>query len=306
MVVNLLLLTGVLEACLVKGVFGTQVLSQGAIRSLSTEAAAGQTQAGGGEAGEGQGTIVSIDRAVRSEQSLTICNAYAYPQQGLSVYALSLQRMLTKGPMAYKECQDYTLPIQEGDQLDFRVGNLSVGIFRASGLPRAKTALLVIPHRREKGSLSAAFESHAFAELGTSQIVVIDAYRGKDVGKVKITDSPDKSTNSAEIRTRRARAEDLHFSSVVAVKPGRYQVMLADASDKSLATVGLEVGKERSKYIVIRTGSDSDGKKENQAMAAPQDLVVYAQNEAKSGAFAKAQPGIIAALAAAVMFFVVA
>lgn len=223
-------------------------------------------------------------------QSLMVCNAYA-ASKAVDIYDLSAKTHLTSDrPLAYKDCSSFRLPLREGEEFEFRTGNLSVGVFRATGLPRGPASLLLIPHRRAPMALNAAFESHAFADLGTSQLVVLDVYRGKEAGKIKIKDvvSEDAGKKS-KTPPAPPRLEDLKFGSVVQVPPGDYQVLLEDSADKSLATVPLHVASENAKYVVLRLGNEPEAAKAGEPVAFPQELVVRQHQESGARGAARVQ-----------------
>lgn len=220
------------------------------------------------------------------QQSLMICNGYAR-NTTMVVTNMRTQYQLTKGrPLAYKECGTFRPTLRDGDRLDFTTGNISVGIFRALGMPKVVDALMLIPHRRAPNSMSAAFESHAFVPGSGPQIAVVDAYRGKDVGKVKIMDVVEDGKRAGP-----GRVEELRFSSVVALAPGNYMVMLEGENGKEVASSPLHVQQGPMNYVVMRTGI-GEGEKAQKA-AYPQELVVF---EHKSGAPA-AGLGLLAAAA---------
>lgn len=218
---------------------------------------------------------ITLSKEEKLEQSLRICNAYA-DSTPLNVLDLKTNQMVTQDqPLAFKNCGDFKLALQEGDQLDFRASNRSVGVFRAMGLPKFKGSLLLIARRRHPNSISASFESHAFTDLGSSQIVVVDAYRGSQAGAIKIVDDSAKDTPAGP-----QRQEDLRFSSVVSVGPGHYQVVLQDASGENLAAVPMSVGQGAGKYVVMRTGNEPEAKALGANLVYAQDLVVYPQSTA--------------------------
>merc|ERR1711924_173029 len=108
------------------------------------------------------------------KQQLVICNAYT-SKKGLDVIQVrTMDRLTGTSPLAYKQCREYELPLQEGDQIDFKAGELDVGTFYATGLPKSSASLLLVPHRREPNSASISFESHAFADMKSPQIAVVD------------------------------------------------------------------------------------------------------------------------------------
>jgi len=199
------------------------------------------------------------------EQTLVICNAYASPSS-LDIYHVqTLDRITASRPLNYKDCREFTMSLAEGDQLDFKSGNLDVGTFYATGLPKTSSSLLLIPHRRDSRSVAISFESHAFADLQSPQIAVVDAYKGKGEGAVKIMDALPEGSTVVPVE------ESLKFSSVVAVSPGNYKVMLKDASNATAYTSRSLLAENEAKYVVMRVGVESA----TGDQAYPQELIVF-------------------------------
>jgi len=210
-----------------------------------------------------------VSTAEVTDQELVICNAYA-SQHPLDVVSVRTRKSLTNGvPLAYKQCKDFTIPLQEGDQLDFKAGNLDVGTFYATGLPTTSASLLLIPHRRSPHAVGVSFESHAFANLKNPQIAVIDAYRskGKNDGAVKIIEAAIEPKSKDTHRVE----ENLKFNSVVAVNPGNYDISLTGSGGAVASTVPLHAH-GASKYVVMRLGVEDDDAKSGKY---PQELVVF-------------------------------
>lgn len=202
------------------------------------------------------------------EHELVICNAYASPK-ALEIVQVRNHESLTQGaPLAYKQCKDFNVPLQEGDQLDFKAGSLDVGTFYATGLPRSPTSLLLVPHRRSPHSVGVSFESHAFADLRNPQIAVIDAYRGKNGrdGKVTIVENSAKPEDKGEALIE----EELKFNSVVAVNPGNYKISLSSTGSHPTSVPLNAAG--ASKYVVMRLGVEGEG---THAGSYPLELIVY-------------------------------
>jgi len=205
------------------------------------------------------------------DQQLVVCNAYASPG-ALDIYHVqTLDRLTGSAPLTYKECREFAMGLQEGDQLDFKSGDRDVGTFYATGLPTSSASLLLIPHRRDGSSRAITFESHAFADLQSPQIAVVDAYKGKGEGMVKIMDSMPEAGADEPVE------EMLKFRSVVAVNPGNYKVALTSLGDNSTAVApDIEVQpllvESQAKYVVMRVGVESAG---NEKHKYPEELVVF-------------------------------
>jgi len=198
------------------------------------------------------GDLNILQRAPVIEQSLLICNAYA-SEKVLDVWHVQGKTKLTEEPLAYKQCNGLEIPLSEGDQLDFKAGDLDMGTFYATGLPTHHSSLLLIPHRKSPHSLGMAFDSHAFADLKTAQVAVVDAYAGQHVAKLTIT-SP------------RAK-EDLRYSSVIALNPGNYKVSLMGDQGQNMTSLDLEAGAAKN-YVAMRVGIDD-------ASTFPMELIVF-------------------------------
>jgi hypothetical protein len=204
------------------------------------------------------GAGLQVQDDIATVHNLTICNAYV-DNKPLSVYTVTNKAKLTEEPLEYRACKMISLELAEGERLDFKLGGLSVGTFRASGLPYTTANLLLVPYHRGNGTLSAAFASHAFSTAAQpgAQVAVIDAYAGTASGILKI-----------DSKTQRQVAE-LKPGSSVSLGAGSYQVSLEDASSKRIKAAVLEVT-ESSRYVVMRVGSEADGK--------TQDIVVSSAN----------------------------
>mmetsp|Transcript_51609 Transcript_51609/g.117983 ORF Transcript_51609/g.117983 Transcript_51609/m.117983 type:complete len:159 (+) Transcript_51609:71-547(+) len=106
------------------------------------------------------GTQVQDD--IVTTHNLTICNAYA-DHKPLSIYTVNNKAKLTEEPLPYKGCKLIALPMEESERIDFKLGGLSVGTFRVTGLPYVSASLLLVPYQRSNDTMSAAFASHMFS-----------------------------------------------------------------------------------------------------------------------------------------------
>jgi len=234
------------------------------------------------------GTRVQDD--IVTTHNLTICNAYA-DHKPLSIYTVNNKAKLTEEPLPYKGCKLIALPMEESERIDFKLGGLSVGTFRVTGLPYVSASLLLVPYQRSNDTMSAAFASHMFsASDERAQVAVVDAYIGTATGALKI--------QQARGRNQRQTA-DLKSGSSIKVNAGSYQVDLDDASGKRRLTAPLEAA-DHARYVVMRVGSEIDG--------FPQELVVSPATGSdgigatRSGSF-RGSLGIFAAAVAAVAYF---
>lgn len=190
--------------------------------------------------------------SVEFKHRLRVCNAYPYAA-ALDVFRG--REKLTKLPMDYKMCGDFSSQLLAGDKLKFMVGDANAGTFTISDLPNNDAVLLLVIYRHDTLSNAVAFKSHVFANLLNAQVAVIDTYKGRARGIPQIADGS-------------KREEKLKFNSVVAVNPGEYKVSLLAGKKKSV----LEdlVALNRESYVIIRTGVQAQ-----QGPEYPEDLIVY-------------------------------
>jgi hypothetical protein len=208
---------------------------------------------------------LTLDR-VKVHQRLVLCNAYAYPKP-LDVYLVHSGKKITdRAPLAYKECSDFNVLLEDGEEIEFRAGSLAIGSFYLTKLPQSSTSLLLIPHRRSSQSLSATFDSHAFNELHSAQIAIVDAYRGQERARVRIMD---RQTHS---QPEDKRIEELRFNSVIVLQPGKYEISL-EGDTTNVTTVPLEVSNQ-TVNVVMRVGND-DGVRKGVNFFPP-DLIAFA------------------------------
>jgi len=204
------------------------------------------------------------------QQHLTVCNAYPAGSGPLEIFHVDRHVMLTQHkPLKYKECQEFTLPLMSGDRLDFKVAGANVGTFHATSMPKVSASLLLIPRRKEgerNSSRALAFESHAFADLKSPQIAVVDAYHGNSSSSVNIIENMEDVQSGDTPLT-----EALRFNSVVAVAPGKYNIALLNMEQKgNLTATPLRAG-NRAKCVIMRVG----GTPQPGEVAFPQELVVF-------------------------------
>jgi len=202
-------------------------------------------------------------KALEFKHRLRVCNAYPYDQP-LDVYRGRSEK-LTEEAMPYKSCVDFATPLHAGDKLAFKVGDANAGTFAISDLPNNDAVLLLVIHRHDTLSTAVSFESHVFANLLNAQIAIIDTYKGTQRSSASIQDEAGRGKN---------RKEKLRFNSVVAVNPGKYQVVLTDADGEDEASQEL-VALNRESYVVIRTGVESQS-----GPSYDEELIVYPKSDA--------------------------
>lgn len=240
---------------------------------------------------------------LEANQSLIVCNAYAY-KDPLDVFRVRSMKLANRqGPIAYKNCQNVVVALKEGDRLDFKAGGLDVGSFFVKGLPKSKSTLLLVPRRRNNNTMAVSFQSHAFSDLlAATQVAVVDAYAGAAADGIKIMDAPQakqlvgrhKKDTAALVQKR---VETLRYNSIVALAAGHYRLGLGPESMVSLgensepkkglsALQALVVG-AKEKYVVMRVGVEDN--REGSALY-PEELVVFP----KSSSAESRRPGVVA------------
>ena len=210
------------------------------------------------------GDSSSFVKAVQFKHSLRVCNAYPYATP-LDVYR-GKDEKISSSPLAYKACEDFSVPIKAGDRIEFRVGDASAGTFSVADLPRSDAVLLLVIHRHDTLSTAVAFESHVFASLLNAQVAVIDTFKGTSKASLKIKDHDDASQK---------RAEQLRFNSVVAVNPGKYELSLASLTGEEKSNAEL-VALNKESYVVMRVGVEAQ-----QGPSYAQEIVVFPNSDAK-------------------------
>jgi hypothetical protein len=224
------------------------------------------------------------------EQLLRVCNSYTdripiavtHHRHG----AKRFQKPLTKAPIQYGKCQDFPVLLEAHDSIELTQSEsekqekpLFIGSFSVSALPKRDASLLLVVQRRGT-STSGVFTSHVFSRLdsSSSQIVVLDAYRGHSHGLLEIRD-PQASKDSEHPQ----RQEGLEFGSVVSVNSGEYECARAGGTRPLSTLMKVEPG---SNYVALRIGAE--GNKDF-----PEDIVVFPQ---ESGSWRRCAPGFSALL----------
>lgn len=190
-----------------------------------------------------------------ANQHLRICNAYA-GKEPIDIFRLPEEK-ITEAPLAYKSCRDFEIPLKEADKFKFRAGATDVGVFTATGVPKASASLLLVVNRRGARTKSAGFQSHSFSDLKAAQLAVIDAYGGLKVGAsgkshIEIADAAQEDGKHEASLAQRAEA--LTFNSVIAVNPGAYSVSLVDGKGKHSKVDEQLDAKSGQTYVLMRVG----------------------------------------------------
>jgi len=166
--------------------------------------------------------------------------------------------------MRYETCRDFSAPLQAGDKLEIKIGEITTGTFAVSELPANDAVMLLVVHRHDSLSTAMAFESHVFAATEGPQVAIIDTYKGSARGKPMIKDLG-----------KMPRSEELRYDSVVAISPGKYQVELtgqdgSSAKARELVAVGHE------NYVLLRTGVETKNGK-----SFGEDILVFPHSDAR-------------------------
>lgn len=213
-----------------------------------------------------------VQETGKAEQRLRVCNAYAFAAPLELTHVRSNARL---GSLKYKACADYTLRLEEDDELDFKAAGDDVGTFAISKLPRTSGILLLIVQQRAAGpARGASFTSHAFeADLpGSAQVAVIDTYSGSKAKLNKVT-----IYDPAETNVTLRKYEDLPLNSVMFINPGHYQVALPSAGPPPASGAGAAgatlAAEAQASYVVLRVGRG--GGPQEKGVAFPEELVVF-------------------------------
>lgn len=225
-------------------------------------------------------------RALEFSHRLRVCNAYPSADT-LDITRGKKEELTGAVPMPYKSCRDFKAPLQDGDKLEFKLGESVAGTFAVSDLPSNDAILLLVIHRHDAVSTAVSFESHVFANLANAQVAILDTYKGAAKSLPKLMDLRAKDPKES--------SEELRFDSVVAVNPGVYEVALADQQGKTQAQTEL-VALNQESYVVLRSGVESA-----HGTSFPQELIVFPQSDA-----ANLHSGSVAAAPAMLMFVVMA
>jgi hypothetical protein len=238
-----------------------------AVFSFTVGASATQVRGVLRKAGNAADRAGGFVKALQFKHRLRVCNAYPYAG-ALDVYRGKNERLTGDAAMPYKTCKDFVSPMNTGDKLEFKVGDATAGTFSVSDLPNNDAVLLLVIHRHDATSTAVAFESHVFASLLNAQVAIIDTYKGSARASPRIMDSAPGASGR--------RSEELRYDSVVAVNPGKYEVVLAGQDGQTKATSEL-VALNRESYVVLRTGVEAQ-----RGQSYPQELVVFPQSPSDS------------------------
>lgn len=206
----------------------------------------------------------SFVHSLAFNHKLRVCNAYP-DKEGLDVF-LNKDK-ISKKPLEYKSCQEYSPSLSVNDKVNFKVQELSTGSFTISELPQSDATMLLVISRHDASSSAVAFESHVFANAAAPQVAVLDTYKGKQASGILIQDAKGE------------RSEQLAVDTVVAVNPGIYQVglgLLAAGANNTKAKTDL-VALPQESYVVVRVGVEA-----TEGQSFPEELVVFPSFDRKA------------------------
>lgn len=202
-------------------------------------------------------------------QVLRVCNAYPF-NYPVDVYLG--QEKQTEKALAYKKCGEFHPTLKAGDKIDFKVGDASVGSFSISELPSNDAVLVLVLYRHDTVSTGVSFESHVFSNLLNAQVAVLDTYRGAAKATPRIQDA---ASHEADKKAQQ-RSEELRYNSVMAVNPGKYEVLLQGPDGETKATKQL-VALNHESYMVMRVGVEAQ-----QGQSYPQELMVFPESDPRA------------------------
>eukprot|EP00933_Yihiella_yeosuensis_P072368 TRINITY_DN80750_c0_g1_i1.p1 TRINITY_DN80750_c0_g1~~TRINITY_DN80750_c0_g1_i1.p1 ORF type:complete len:258 (+),score=52.42 TRINITY_DN80750_c0_g1_i1:158-931(+) len=191
------------------------------------------------------------------KQKLRVCNAF--PSDAPLTVKHGSKDLTGSHPLAFKDCKEYDANLRNGDKLHFNLGQGANVGFSVTDMPKTDAVLLLVFYRHDVDSSAVSFESHVFSSLQNSQLALIDTYKGKANSKAVVTAQEESSP----------KMESLQYNSVVAVRPGMYEVALLDekgdakTSEKFAASAG-------ESYVIIRTGVEA-----SKGKVYPEELIVY-------------------------------
>lgn len=214
----------------------------------------------------------------QTSYGLRLCNAFAWPAP-LEMSRLQEPKIM-ENPLPYKACQDYKLPLKNGDVLRFRAGQLVMGTFTVSGLPDPSKGnpsedkdniLLLVPYRLDNKSNTVAFSSHMFERSDHAQIAIIDTYRGPNQGTMHL-----KEGQTDEV---------LPFNTVVSLNSEMYGFSLRS---NNITEVKFRP-KRQELYTLVRIGLGQTKKD-----PWPEELLLYPSQASQQSKGVRASTSILA------------
>lgn len=247
----------------VASVFFSLLLSTRLVVSASSAAASGRAgleRLRHGHAG------ASMIATMEFKHTLRVCNAYAYAQP-MDVY---LGKEKIANAMPYKSCGEFAPHLKEGDKVEFKVvdSTEAAGTFSVSELPASDAVLVLVMYRHDRMSTAVSFASHIFSNTLSPQLAVLDTYRGGSDAKMHVQDLRAKEGEEQ-------RSEELRYNSVVAVNPGKYEVVMKGTDGKVVAKREF-VALPSETYVAVRCGVQAEIGK-----AYPEDIIVFPRSDPK-------------------------
>lgn len=232
----------------------------------------------------GQSVLAAEKPPEIATYKLRLCNAYTSSDR-LEMRRLQEPRIV-EYPLPYKQCNDYMMPLREGDQLQFRAGDQEVGIFTVTGLPTdTQDTLLLIPHHRDASTTSVSFASHIFKRsMDSAQVAIVDAYQG--------------SSQSTLLLEEPAQQEEISFDTVISLRPGEYDFVLKNSLGSTEPsntycpshgycrhpTTKVQIATHaQDHYLVMRVGMGAPAVRQG----FPEELIVFPQTS-RSGCIGRA------------------
>lgn len=197
---------------------------------------------------------------------LRICNSYP-DISPVHVFLGENIRLTGDKPIPYKSCQEFDTLIEEEDILTVKFANGAEGTFVISGLPKSDAILMFVVERHDVESTAVAFQSHVFAPVRTSQVAVINAFKGFANSTLQIQDMANVAN---------PRSEQLEDDHVVAVTAGHYQVALVNAEGFTVQAGDL-VALNSESYIVLISGLGAQ-----EGKSYPQELTVFPHSDVQA------------------------
>lgn len=244
--------------------------------------------------GDEKGSNFMQHRHRHAQHRLRICNAYPN-RLPFEVFQGHRTRLTAADePLAYKACRDFLVGLKVGEQLQFRLGGHSAGIFVVQSMPSDKSVLLLVVRRtKNMESNAVAFTSHLFAPHEAAQVAVVDAYTGTEHATASIGHVwPQKQGEPA--------SNQLRYNSMVTIGQGMYEVNVSGGNGHAMQRSQL-VALSHESYVILRIGLDADN-----GDSFPDELVVYPLSDASrlpTPSGARAKHWLLSAVVALIVLF---
>mmetsp|Transcript_3453 Transcript_3453/g.8233 ORF Transcript_3453/g.8233 Transcript_3453/m.8233 type:complete len:247 (+) Transcript_3453:73-813(+) len=216
----------------------------------------------------GQLRTHEVLKAAEYHQELRVCNAFPSEK---SLDLVKGDNLLTKKPLQYLQCSSFEEPVKAGDNLEFKSGNDTAGVFTVYDIPKHDAIFVLVAHKRaalaSKSGYELDFLSHVFAPTDTAQLAVIDAYNGAE-----------SNMSISTVGGNESRSEPLSFGTATGINAGTYDVILdANGRPQSLSFTA----DKKECYVLVRTG----WKAARQNLTYPEQLVIYPDARGSAASF---------------------